>query len=109
MPYKPPSIRHIHPAFLITALLLVLVLVDNVINEPPRQPTVHLILIAVDYYQEDISEIVTRPGTCKFVPTCSDYMRLAVLKHGSIKGVALGLWRILRCSPFTEKQGYEYP
>jgi putative membrane protein insertion efficiency factor len=40
------------------------------------------------------------PSACRFVPTCSEYARLAVVKHG----VAPGLWRaagrLLRCQPF---------
>jgi putative membrane protein insertion efficiency factor len=49
-------------------------------------------------YKRWISPLL--PPSCRFVPTCSEYARLAVLKHG----VAAGLWmaggRLLRCHPF---------
>jgi putative membrane protein insertion efficiency factor len=30
----------------------------------------------------------------------------AILKHGLLKGVFLGLWRIIRCNPFS-KGGFD--
>ncbi len=36
---------------------------------------------------------------CRFYPTCSQYTKEAILKHGCIKGCYLGLKRILRCNP----------
>lgn len=43
---------------------------------------------------------------CKFQPTCSEYMKIAVSRYGVIKGVGLGIFRILRCNPFS-KGGYD--
>ena len=37
---------------------------------------------------------------CRFTPTCSEYTYQAVEKYGSIKGLFLGLKRILRCHPW---------
>ena len=49
-------------------------------------------------YKQWISPVM--PPSCRFVPTCSEYARLAVIKHG----VLVGLWRsggrLLRCQPF---------
>ena len=45
-------------------------------------------------------------GHCKFTPTCSEYFIKAVKKHGTIKGGFLGIWRILRCNPFS-KGGFD--
>jgi putative membrane protein insertion efficiency factor len=41
------------------------------------------------------------PGVsvCRFQPTCSEYMYEAIEKHGVIKGLYLGIRRILRCHP----------
>lgn len=44
---------------------------------------------------------------CRFNPTCSNYMIEAILKYGSIKGVYLGIKRILRCHPFNKNYGYD--
>lgn len=43
---------------------------------------------------------------CKYYPTCSEYTKQAVEKYGCIKGCALGMWRIIRCNPFS-KGGYD--
>lgn len=40
--------------------------------------------------------------TCTFYPTCSEYTKQAILKYGAIKGVYLGIKRILRCHPWQE-------
>ncbi len=42
---------------------------------------------------------------CRFQPTCSQYMKEAIIMYGSFKGVWLGIKRILRCNPFG---GYGY-
>ncbi|HEY2847184.1 MAG TPA: membrane protein insertion efficiency factor YidD [Pyrinomonadaceae bacterium] len=42
------------------------------------------------------------PPACRFEPTCSEYAREAVEKHGVIRGSWMGLKRILRCQPFCE-------
>jgi putative membrane protein insertion efficiency factor len=39
-------------------------------------------------------------GQCRFYPSCSHYVEEAIRRHGVIRGVALGTWRILRCNPF---------
>ncbi len=39
------------------------------------------------------------PRACRFSPTCSEYARLAILKHGIVRGSALGVGRLLRCQP----------
>ncbi|RMD87360.1 MAG: membrane protein insertion efficiency factor YidD [Candidatus Dadabacteria bacterium] len=39
---------------------------------------------------------------CRFYPTCSAYFAEALKEHGLLKGVCLGLYRLLRCNPFCE-------
>jgi putative membrane protein insertion efficiency factor len=39
-------------------------------------------------------------GSCRFLPTCSEYAALAVLEHGVLKGGWLALRRLSRCHPF---------
>ncbi len=46
------------------------------------------------------------PPRCRFYPTCSEYMKQAILKYGVIKGGFLGLKRIARCHPLNEG-GYD--
>lgn len=58
----------------------------------------------VRLYQTYISPLF--PASCRYRPTCSNYMIEAIEKHG-FKGVLMGLARILRCHPFV--QGGEDP
>ncbi|MBS1913449.1 MAG: membrane protein insertion efficiency factor YidD [Bacteroidetes bacterium] len=49
-------------------------------------------------YQRYISPLA--PPSCRFHPTCSEYTRQAILKYGALKGIRLGVVRILKCHPF---------
>lgn len=49
-------------------------------------------------YQKIVSPLF-RPR-CRFYPTCSQYTREAISKHGPFKGGYLALRRVLRCHPF---------
>lgn len=44
---------------------------------------------------------------CRFEPSCSEYMKLAILKYGIIKGISKGWKRILRCR--YPNGGIDYP
>ncbi|MGN1043950.1 MAG: membrane protein insertion efficiency factor YidD [Acutalibacteraceae bacterium] len=61
-------------------------------------------VMLIEFYQKFISPL-KRP-CCRFTPSCSEYFKEAVKKHGVIIGTALGVWRILRCNPFC-KGGYD--
>jgi uncharacterized protein len=39
-------------------------------------------------------------GSCRYSPSCSDYMSIAIHEHGLTMGVWLGLKRLARCHPF---------
>ena len=41
------------------------------------------------------------PPSCRFEPTCSMYMVQAIEKKGLFRGLVLGIWRLLRCHPFS--------
>ena len=59
---------------------------------------VSLLLLPIWIYQKAISPYT--PPSCRFTPTCSEYARQALLKHGPIKGLWLAVRRILRCHPW---------
>lgn len=44
---------------------------------------------------------------CRFVPTCSTYMILAVQKYGLLIGTVKGILRLFRCHP--PNGGEDYP
>lgn len=57
-----------------------------------------LLCVPIIFYQRFISAYT--PPSCRFTPTCSEYARQALAKHGPIKGLALAIRRILRCHPW---------
>jgi putative membrane protein insertion efficiency factor len=57
-----------------------------------------ILISFVKFYQAVISPWL--PPSCRFVPTCSEYAREAIERHGALRGSGKALWRILRCHPF---------
>ena len=45
--------------------------------------------------------------SCKYIPTCSNYMIEALEEHGLVKGLYLGIKRLLKCNPLTKNE-YKY-
>jgi len=56
-----------------------------------------LLLSAIRLYQR-ISRLT--PPVCRFYPSCSQYTYEAIQRFGALRGVWLGLKRVLRCHPF---------
>lgn len=63
-----------------------------------------VLLKLIKFYQTAISSRIT--AKCKYYPTCSNYSLEAIERFGAVKGLALSVWRILRCNPFS-KGGYD--
>jgi uncharacterized protein len=57
-----------------------------------------VLLVLIRAYQLSFSLLLGRG--CRFLPTCSDYAKEAVVKHGAGKGIWLALKRIARCHPW---------
>ena len=55
-------------------------------------------LTFIRIYQTLISPLL--PSTCRFSPTCSEYSKQSLIKHGLIKGSILSIKRILKCHPW---------
>ena len=65
------------------------------------------ILFLINSYQKHVSTYLQSKGiNCKFYPSCSEYMKQAIIKYGIIKGGWLGIKRICRCHPLNEG-GYD--
>ena len=52
----------------------------------------------VRLYQLGVSPYL--PMSCRYHPTCSDYARQALSRHGPVAGSWLALRRIARCHPW---------
>jgi len=68
---------------------------NKIISLPKRT-----LIFFINKYQKHISPRTIR--RCKYYPTCSEYAKQSLDKHGIIKGSFLSAWRILRCNPFSK-------
>jgi putative membrane protein insertion efficiency factor len=66
---------------------------------------VALVLLPVVFYRRVLSPMKRAPS-CRYLPTCSEYAIDAVKQRGIFVGIALGIWRVLRCHPFA-RGGYD--
>ncbi len=63
------------------------------------------VVCAVRIYQRYAPDSVR--NKCRFEPSCSEYMILAVEEYGLIKGLRKGICRLKRCN--TDGGGYDFP
>lgn len=61
-------------------------------------PLTWLLILLVRCYQLLISPGL--PASCRFAPSCSQYMLEALQRHGAVRGAWLGTRRLLRCHPW---------
>jgi putative membrane protein insertion efficiency factor len=61
----------------------------------PRRAVLWLLRV----YKRGVSPLL--PPACRYHPSCSEYAREAVERHGLRVGLWLGLKRLLRCHPFA--------
>jgi putative membrane protein insertion efficiency factor len=60
-----------------------------------------LVLWLINLYQKTP---LKSHNSCVFIPTCSEYTKEAIMKYGAIKGIYLGVLRILRCHPWQKNR-----
>lgn len=62
-----------------------------------------IIINLISWYQRNISGwLDSKNIKCKYYPTCSEYTKQAVEKYGVVKGLFIGICRIIRCNPFSK-------
>ncbi|MEN9327667.1 MAG: hypothetical protein RI947_475 [Candidatus Parcubacteria bacterium] len=73
----------------------------------------HIVLYLIRFYKKTeltrgtiLRTFFISDQACRYKPTCSEYTYKAVEKYGTMKGLWLGLRRIVRCNPFS-KGGYD--
>jgi len=57
-----------------------------------------LLISIVRIYKFLISPVL--PGSCRFIPSCSEYSIEALRKYGVLKGIYMSARRVARCNPF---------
>ena len=62
------------------------------------------VISLINLYKYLISPLLG--NNCRFLPTCSEYTKEAILKFGLIKGTSLGFKRIIKCHPWG-KSGHD--
>ena len=58
----------------------------------------YILILLIRFYRRFISPLF--PPSCRFQPTCSQYCLEAIQEFGALRGVYLGVKRILKCHPF---------
>ena len=53
----------------------------------------------IQIYRKFLSPML--PPTCRYEPSCSLYTVQAIEKYGALKGLFMGILRVLRCHPFA--------
>ncbi|MCS6787479.1 MAG: membrane protein insertion efficiency factor YidD [Thiobacillaceae bacterium] len=61
-------------------------------------PLARLLIGAIRAYQYLLSPWLG--NQCRFTPTCSEYAREAIARHGALRGTWLALRRVARCHPW---------
>ena len=64
-----------------------------------------IIICCVKIYQRFAPDKIRKK--CRFEPSCSQYMILAIEKHGVIKGMRMGIKRLKRCN--VDHGGFDFP
>ena len=71
--------------------------------KPSRIPA-RLLIVLLRAYKHAISPLLL--PACRYTPTCSEYALEAIDRRGALRGLALAIWRLLRCHPFAHG-GYD--
>ena len=58
----------------------------------------YVLVFLITLYQKLLSPWL--PRSCRYTPSCSQYAKEALLKHGLFRGLLLAAKRLARCHPF---------
>ena len=70
----------------------------NVLEQKKLIMLKFFLVTLVRIYQNSLSLIM--PSSCRFTPSCSQYMVDSINKHGSFRGVILGIKKNFKVSSF---------
>ena len=63
-----------------------------------KKMLIYPFIVLVKFYRNFISPLT--PASCRYSPTCSNYILKALKKHGLFKGGWLSLKLIISCNPW---------
>lgn len=63
------------------------------------------LILPIKIYQWTLSPLIGR--NCRYHPTCSRYMIEAIEEWGPLKGLWLGIVRIGRCHPWSDRDMHD--
>jgi len=65
----------------------------------------YIIIYIIKFYQNTLGLIFR--GNCRFYPSCSEYMVLAIKKCGVFSGIFKGTKRLAKCHPYSKHFGVD--
>ena len=65
-----------------------------------------MLIALIRVYQKALSPFF--PPSCRFYPSCSEYVVQALRVYGLWRGLLKGVWRVLRCQPLS-RGGVDLP
>jgi uncharacterized protein len=57
-----------------------------------------LLLLLLRSYQYAVRPLLG--ANCRFYPSCSDYAKEAIERHGALQGLWLAVRRVVKCHPY---------
>lgn len=78
---------------------------EHLATHKQRPMRVKAALMALRIYKVYVSPWFA--GSCRYVPTCSVYAYEAIERFGVMRGMWMGMKRLLRCHPLSRKFGYD--
>ncbi len=80
-------------------LLLTALVAADLSRPPSQQLASRAALSGIRWYQRSLSPRIG--AQCRFTPTCSDYSKAVIERHGALKGGWMAARRVARCGPWT--------
>ena len=85
------------PIFIVIAVAFLLVYIILTLKQ--------IIICIIKIYQRYAPDLLR--NKCRFEPSCSEYMILAIEKYGLLKGLHMGICRLKRCN--IDGGGFDFP
>lgn len=96
-------------ALLIAAVVAAILVAHDASVSPRDAFGARAAVSAIDAYRANVSPRLRSVVTCRFVPSCSQYGRESILKHGLLVGGARTIVRLARCGPWTKMGTVDLP